>query len=212
MSDEKQPEGQESEGGATGQAPDNRQVQQKPAETVEELRALLEKERKDRQEANREAQNIRTRLRELEKADEERKREAMTEQERIAAELEATRKSLADTQEQHKQMILRNAVMVAAQKFGIQDSDAAIKLLDHSKLQFDDAGHPTNVDDLVSNLVKEKPYLVLAQGTGFTNASRAEGAGIGREQELRQILYGNDGNVFDPNRIKAAGGGVVRSG
>jgi len=199
---EDQTTGQEPTEGQTAPAADGAAgVKETPqVQNAEELRALLEKERTDRQEANREAHKLRARLRELEKAEEERAKAQMTEQERVAAELEAARKQLAELQEAHRAGVVRNAITLVAAEISIVDPDAGYKLLDHDKLEYDEAGAPTNVRDLLTKLLRAKPYLGRTGNMGVTNALRGEGAQLGREQELRRRLEGRQTGLWDPKQ------------
>lgn len=65
-----------------------------------------------------------------------------------------------------------------ARKLNIVDEDAAYKLLDRSKIEFDADGEPTNIAALMEALVKDRPFLLAADGTSTartgnsTNANR----------------------------------------
>lgn len=63
-------------------------------------------------------------------------------------------------------------VAVKAAKLGIVDPDAAYKLMDQGKIEFDDAGNPTNTEVLLQDLIKNKPYLV---GSGSSAGNPAKG-------------------------------------
>lgn len=52
-----------------------------------------------------------------------------------------------------------NAIMAEASKLGIKDLDAAIKLIDRSKISVDDNGAVSGVVEAVAALAAEKPYL-----------------------------------------------------
>lgn len=196
--------------GATAPVAESRAADKQTAAepTVDELRALLDKERKDRQEANKEAQTMRAKLRELEKAEEERTLAAMSEQERIKVELEAARTELETVKAARLEAMLKADVATAAAKHGIVDTEAAYKLMDREKIKFDETGAPTNVQDVIAELAQAKPYLTLAGGTGFTNAERGAGAVVGKEEELRHMLYGSGPSIFDVETVQLHGGGV----
>jgi len=64
--------------------------------------------------------------------------------------------------------------MLAANRLGIVDADAAFKLLDHGKLEFDESGKPTNVEALLKGLLTERPWLA-GGGTSAGNPSKIRG-------------------------------------
>jgi hypothetical protein len=70
---------------------------------------------------------------------------------------------------------IEGRVIAEAAAKGIVDPDAAVALLDRSKVKVDDAGKPTNVGELLDELVKAKPYLV-ARGRSTTPGSLPGGA------------------------------------
>ena len=88
-------------------------------------------------------------------AEEAQKSEMQKLQER-AAQLE---KQLADAAEKQKALMTQNDIAAKAAKLGIIDPDAAYRLLDTSKLEYDEAGQPTNSEALLTGLLKDKPYL-----------------------------------------------------
>ncbi len=53
-----------------------------------------------------------------------------------------------------------NAILAAASKKGIQDVDAALKLIDRSNVNVDDDGKVSGVDSAIEALAKDKPYLL----------------------------------------------------
>lgn len=75
---------------------------------------------------------------------------------------------------QQKAQIAQYEVMLAAGKLGIVDPDAAFKLLDTSKLEFNKEGKPTNTEQLLRDLVKEKPWLA---GSGSSASNHAKNHG-----------------------------------
>jgi hypothetical protein len=65
-------------------------------------------------------------------------------------------------QEKVHRLTVQNAVVVKAIKLDIVDPDAAFRLLDLDAVEFD-GDTPTNIEDLLTKLVEDKPYL-LAKG------------------------------------------------
>lgn len=178
------------------------------APSIEELQATLERERKERQDANKEAQATRAKLRQLEQADEERRKAAMTEEEKIKAEVEALRGETATLKAERQSMLISSAVQSAAVKLGIVDPEAALKLLDADALKLGDDGRPTNTEDALKKLLDAKPYLLGQTGnSSTTNPGRGSAATIGEEAELRKLAYGQGASIFDFSRIQRAVGG-----
>lgn len=109
--------------------------------------------------------------------------------------------------EKVKQQSVQFAVVTEALKAGIKDTDAAVKLLDFSGVEFDDQGNPKNVADLVAKLVKDKPYLVSANptnsGTGEAPANAA-GKKIWKLSELRKNLRDHEWYKKNKDEVEAA--------
>ena len=97
------------------------------------------------------------------KSDELSKSDADKVQEKISL-LERTNTELT---QKHKLMMAQYEVAITAAKIGIVDPDAAYRLIDHSKIEYGSDEKPSNVEALLKELVKQKPYLV----GGSTSAS-----------------------------------------
>jgi len=110
-------------------------------------------------------------------AEEAQKSEMQKLQER-AAQLE---KQLADAAEKQKALMTQNDIAAKAAKLGIIDPDAAYKLLDTSKLEYDEAGQPTNSEALLTALLKDKPYLA-GSGSSAMNPAKKQQQTFTREQ------------------------------
>lgn len=72
-----------------------------------------------------------------------------------------------------KSLRLSVAVMGAAGQHGITDPDAAQRLLDADKVEYDESGQPTNIEPLLKGLVEARPYL--------TAGTRPQGSANGGE-------------------------------
>lgn len=163
-------------------------------QTAEELQAVLERERKDRQEANKEAEGLRKRLKALEAAEDERKKAAMTEQEKIAAELADLKAKQAAWDADRKALVTKQAVLTEATSLNFHSPDVAYKLLDSTAIEYADDGTPTNLKPLLTALATSQPYLVRS------STSTAPGVpGRGSEpkaqtlEEFRAREYGTRG-------------------
>lgn len=97
----------------------------------------------------------------------ERATDRAAESERRSLQLET---ALADAQ-------LKSTVLSAAARKGLVDPDAAFRLLDRSQIVFDKAGDPTNLDTVLDDLLRAKPYLSGKPGNGSGEGGPRGGAG-----------------------------------
>lgn len=81
-------------------------------------------------------------------------------------------KQINDLMASQKAKSTQYDVAVKAAKLGIVDPDAAFKLLDHSKIEYDDAGNPSNTEQLLKDLLTDKPYLSGGSGGSPANPGR----------------------------------------
>lgn len=142
-----------------------------------------------------EASNLRKRLKELDSAHNELKtfkEQAETEKLSDVEKREAAHKKLEQQLAEHQntnntllkqlqEARINNEVFKQASKLNIIDVDAASKLIDASRIEYDDAGSPTNVDALLKELAKARPWLTGKPQTqtsgGATNPSRSQTSG-----------------------------------
>lgn len=77
---------------------------------------------------------------------------------------------LAETQKRERQETMtRFMVEAAAGKLGVVDTEAAFKLLEPEALTYNEAGEPTNVEQVVKDLIARKPFLAAAGSTSAAN-------------------------------------------
>lgn len=125
--------------------------------TTEQLREMVEKERRERQNANKEAQELRRRATSAE-ADLKKRQEAeMTELEKA----QARAKELEDQLTQSNRQNQDARIMVTASKLGFNDPTDAIALINRTDLAADEK----NLESLLKDVLKAKPYLGKAKGT-----------------------------------------------
>lgn len=96
-----------------------------------------------------------------------------TDAERQADALKTAERDRDQARETAKTTSVRLEIERAARKAGIGDEDAAYKLLDLAKVEYDADGKPKNVAELVETLAKEKPYLVAESGEQSANRGNA---------------------------------------
>lgn len=76
-----------------------------------------------------------------------------------AAELEQARQRVTDLEGQLSDLTVRMAAMSVATRLGFKDPEDAYALLDRSKLELADDGHPRNIETLLKATLERKPYL-----------------------------------------------------
>jgi hypothetical protein len=86
----------------------------------------------------------------------------LTETQRLQKELEESKAALAVRDSTEKETKIRMATVSAAARLGYADPEDAVKLLDRAAIVLNEAGDPTNVPDLLSALLKAKPYYASA--------------------------------------------------
>jgi hypothetical protein len=171
--------------------------QQPQAGTIPEPQAgnetiSLDEARKLRSEAS----NLRKRLKELDAAHAELKTfkeqteaSKLSDQEKQTLAQKKLEQQLAEHQTQNSGLLkqlqearITNEVFKQASKLNIIDVDAASKLIDGSRIEYDDNGNPTNIDILLKDLAKARPWLIGKQqqvqsSGGATNPSRSQTSG-----------------------------------
>lgn len=131
-----------------------------------------------------EAAEYRRKLRELEAELRRRQEQELSEVERLRIRVEEAERAKLELERRLQEVALRSAVVERASQFGIIDPDAAYRLLDLARVEFDDDGRPTNLDTLLRELVRKRPYLAGqgASGVTATNPSRTT---LSLEEALR---------------------------
>jgi myosin heavy subunit len=138
--------------------------------TLEEALKELEATRSALKKANQEAASHRHKAKELDDLKAQIENEKLTEQQKLEKRLADIQAEHSNVTRQSQERIINYEVRLQAAQMGIIDTDAAARLLDLSEMTFDDAGLPNNVDKLLKDLVKNKPYLVgKTNGTGLSS-------------------------------------------
>jgi len=118
-----------------------------------------------------EAAEYRRKLRELERELKQRDEEKMTETERMRLRLSELEKELTQRELLIREHTLRYETMLRAREMGIVDPDAAYRLLDLAEVEYDESGRPANIERLLRELVRKRPFLV-GNSASATNPSR----------------------------------------
>lgn len=114
-----------------------------------------------------EAQNLRKRLKSYEDQENLAKEAALSEVDKAS-------KRATDAEQkvkQYQQQLVTAQVKMAAQRIGIIDPELAA-LAVQSSLEFDDDGMPSNLDKVLSDLLKNKPFLAAAPTPAPTNSTK----------------------------------------
>lgn len=133
-----------------------------------------------------EAAEYRRKLRELEAVVKQHNDEKLSETERLRNRLIELEKAQLELQQDRQERVLRYETMLAASRLGIIDPDAAYRLLDLTAIEFDDDGTPKNIEKVLRDLIRAKPYLV-----GNQNAINLTNPAVGQQRT----------NVFTASQI-----------
>ena len=76
--------------------------------------------------------------------------------------------------EAQKALALQSEIVSESARLGIVDADAAYKLLDKTAIEYDEAGKPRNVEALLRELLKSKPYLAGVGGSSVMNPEKTQ--------------------------------------
>ena len=117
-----------------------------------------------------EAAQYRTRLKALEDAQKAADDAKLSDQEKLQKRLAELEKAAAEASSNLQQRVMEYEVKLAASRLGIVDPDAAWRLIDASSLEFDESGKPKNLDRVLNELLKDKPWL-SAQPTARNGAA-----------------------------------------
>jgi len=113
---------------------------------------LLAEARKAQRDAERRAKEVEKLLREREEAD-------LSETQRMSKRLAELEAEQAAWQTERQQVYVGLAVRDLQPKYGLIDPEAVTRLMDWSLIDFDEKHRPTNVEDAVRVLLRDKPYL-----------------------------------------------------
>jgi hypothetical protein len=111
---------------------------------------------------NERAKEAETELKKLEKQKEKELQEKLKEEGKYQELLEEKEKELEQLNSSLAEYKLNNEVFSIANSLNVVDTDAVVKLLDRSKLETDKNGDYINLEEVVKELISEKPYLAKA--------------------------------------------------
>jgi regulator of replication initiation timing len=127
--------------------------QQAPPDTLS-----LDEAKKLRQEA----QSLRKRLATLEEAAKAADEAKLSETERLTRKASDLERQLAERDVALKDRTVLASTVEAAARLGFANPRLAHRLLDHSEIEFEADGTPSNIDALLKDLLRAEPYLASA--------------------------------------------------
>lgn len=117
---------------------------------------------------------LRKRLRDAEAQLKAREEAEMSEAELLKAKLAEATEKASESESRIRNLALTSTVSQAASRFGITDADAALKLMDHTHVEWDDTqGEWIGVDDALRALAHDKPYLVATNAVAAGSTPNA---------------------------------------
>jgi uncharacterized protein (DUF885 family) len=147
----------------TGQAPATG-----APEVGEAGQRAIDREREARRTAERERNELRARIKAIEEKD-------LPEAERVSRRLTEYEERNRELEQRLRDTSLRSAVVGTASRLGFADPDDAVRLVDRTSLEFDDAGEPKDVEKALKALLAAKPYLAstAVRPSGSADAGNA---------------------------------------
>lgn len=169
------------------------QISLEEAKKLRSESANLRKRLKEFEALNTELKTFKERIETEKLSDDEKREAARTKLEQQLSEHQNSNSNLLrELQEQR----VTNEVYRQASRLNIIDLDAAARLIDSSKIDYDDSGNPTNIDDLLKDMIKQRSWLVGKAPTqtsgGATNPSRSQtGTPVELTEEYVKSLMNN---------------------
>jgi hypothetical protein len=147
-----------------------------------------ERHERELAETRREAAASRTKARTLEEAAAAAKQAGMTEAERATARQTALEAENRELLTRLRDQSLTSAAVAAATKLGFRNPELAVRLLDRSSIEWDDAGLPKGVEAQLRELAKADAYLVK-NGTGADYGGGTRGATPAAQPGMNELLH-----------------------
>lgn len=126
--------------------------------------------------ANLESAQRRIKLKELEEFKNKIDSERMDNVERLQSERDTWQNKYAALEREHQEFKVKTKFSEISSQMGIVDPDVVSKLVNWADIEYDDSGMPTNIQNLLKDLIEKKPYLAGKQSrpsVGATNPTRA---------------------------------------
>jgi hypothetical protein len=179
--------------GAEDPPPDDPNTEEDDADTAEfdkdRALATIRKQREREKAKDAELKAARAEAAALKAKEQERADAEKSELEKAQARLAEREKAHAEAEAKLKRMQTSQAIERAARKHNARNPEVVAKLIAQESLEFNDAGEPTNAEDLVKALLKEEPYLVgtTSSGGGVPATPRSNGNAPGRDEQVAKL-------------------------
>lgn len=156
------------------------------ADYVKELRNEAAKYRTERNDVQKSVEEFQSKLADYEAKIKEFEKEKLSVEERQKLEFKEAVDKAKGLEDEIRSTRLEAAVAKNVRKFELADVDATLKLMDQSKVQYDDSGRPANIDDVLTATLEQYPFLKgsgkkTAVDTGTTNPGRQKNNALTRE-------------------------------
>ena len=186
------------------------QQQQAQTETASVSRAEFEAIQKALKAANKEAAERRKQLDAYEAEKKTAEEAQLSEAEKLKKQLLEAQDSIKRISEQSHERAIRAEIVSKAALMGFNDPGDAIALLDKSKIDTDENGEITGVEDALQALAKAKPYMLKTNrvNPGATNPG-SNAREPNQEAQTRNWVYGTGVDIFDATQARKLGGGVI---
>lgn len=145
-------------------------------QSPEEMKAELARVRKALKKANEEAASHRHKAKELDELKSKAEQEKLSEVERLQLRIQELETAQSNALIEQQETRVKVAIAKSAVQLNIVDIEAAEKLISWAEIEYSENGMPENIDALLKDLVKAKPYLVsqtTQQRYSATNPSRS---------------------------------------
>lgn len=159
---------------------------------------------------NERAKKAEAELAKEQKAKDKELQEKLKEEGKLEELLEEKEKAIEKLTSSLDSVNLRNQIMSVASKLKVVDTDVVEKLIDKEKLQKDNEGNYLNVENVVQELISDKPYLAGAQSDdssnigGNANATTESQSGdfVITKSELRENLKDHSWYIENKDNIE----------
>jgi hypothetical protein len=140
-----------------------------------------------------EAAEYRRRMRELEQIVRQHEDAKLSETERLQKRLAELEREQELSKRERQERTLKYETMLAASRLGIVDPEAAYRLLDLTTLTFAEDGTPTNLEQVLHDLLKAKPYLAkqpqVSAGSPTNPATGQQRGGVFTTSQLTDYRF-----------------------
>jgi hypothetical protein len=136
---------------------------------------------------NEEKNEYKTKLEQIEAEAEKSRQKKLKEEGKYQELLEAKDGEIKNLTSSVQGLKVELSIARMASQLKVVDTDAVIRLIDQNKLNFDKEGNPTNMEDVVKELLSEKPYLV-SEGSDVKGSTIGSNANTTTEKQSGEFV------------------------